>query len=212
MPTAIGSSLNSMPEKGVSGGTQEAPQQREGGGGTKRPSIGVLEHKSQQDLLCLDRLADDLIGIIFNNVGLRHKVYGIKDLKLGGIALTEDDRRVINKQFLKAARSGELNVMKNLHKTFGLTKKEARANDNEAFRKAAANGHLEVLKWLHTTFDLKEKDARANNNDAFQWAANNGHLEVLEWLHTTFKLTETDARANNNGAFRCAAGRVIWRY
>ena len=151
--------------------TQQALLQPPGGEGTKSPSIGVLEHESQQDQLSVKNLPDDLIEKIFDDVGLRHKVIGTSHLRLGGIALTaltEDDRRIINKQFIKVAANGHLNGLMYLHETFRLTAVDARADNNEAFRWAAENGHLEVLKWLCTTFGLTPEAAQSDILDQIQ--------------------------------------------
>ena len=153
MPTGIGSNVKRLPEGSFLGGAQQAPQQvaqqREDGKATKVRSIGALEHESQQGQLNVKDLPDDLIGKIFDNIGLRHKVIGSYLLRLGGIALTdvtEGDRKIINKRFRWAAANGDLNVLQYLHETFGLTKEDAQADNNDAFRWAASNGHLEVLK------------------------------------------------------------------
>ena len=66
--------------------------------------------------------------------------------------LTAEDARVdANVALSRAAENGHVEVLKWLHKTFGLTD-DARANDNYALRWAAREGHVEVLKWLHTRF------------------------------------------------------------
>jgi len=80
----------------------------------------------------------------------------------------------------------------------GLTKVNARANDNDALTWACLHGHLVMAHWLTKRFGLTADDARAYNNGALRWASENGHLAVAQWLTERFKLTADDARADNN--------------
>lgn len=89
-------------------------------------------------------------------------------------------------------------VFKFLIEGFGLSRVDARANDNYALRIACRNGHVSVLEYLHKGFGLTADDARARNNFAIRHACARGHLSILKYLCEGFGLTIKDARACRN--------------
>ena len=99
---------------------------------------------------------------------------------------------------------GYLAIAKWLHRTYQISKDEAKMDNNWAFRSACENGHLNVAKWLKRSFQISNDEAKIWNNCAFQLACYNGHLNVAKWLHRTFQISNDEAKTDNNWAFRYA--------
>lgn len=78
-----------------------------------------------------------------------------------------------------AARDGNINTLKSLHKNnYKCTKK--------AMDLAAENGHLSVVKWLNS------HRIEGCTTNAIALAARNGHLDIVMWLHENRKEGCTD--------------------
>lgn len=119
------------------------------------------------------------------------------------------DRDIMNKEnaVKLSILLGDLELLKENIRRFGLTAEDIRSNNNFALRQAARNGHVNILRFLKDEFGLTAEDARDDNNDAIELASQNGHVDVLRFLKEEFGLTVKDARANNNYALLYAAGK-----
>merc|ERR1711991_520300 len=85
-------------------------------------------------------------------------------------------------------------MVKCLKEEFGLTKKDAQANDNEALRNSCESEHLSMVKYLKEEFGLTKKDAQANNNEALRRSCERKDRSMIEYLKDGFGLTKKDMK------------------
>jgi len=88
-----------------------------------------------------------------------------------------------------AARGGQLNVLKWLHREKGVEWQK------DAARQAAKNGHVHVLEWLHyfarPPLMITPADDPWAHPETFTEAAKAGQLDVLKWAHLNFDVVSS---------------------
>jgi len=99
------------------------------------------------------------------------------------------DRDLITKQLLIFYKNGNINIVKYLHKEFGLTKQDFQSNNNSCLR-VCEYDHFDVVKYLHKEIGLTKQDFQSDNY-ACRRACEYGHFDVVKYLHKEIELTKT---------------------
>jgi putative sugar O-methyltransferase len=91
------------------------------------------------------------------------------------IATVDGDRALVNRAVCEAARQGDLDAVRGLHRQGA----DLHAGNNEALCQACQNGHLNVVRYLHRHgVKLNVRD-----DEPLCRACQNGHLNIIRYLH-----------------------------
>jgi len=107
--------------------------------------------------------------------------------------------------FFTVVETGRVDLLRFVHHTWPLSRRDVSSCDNLALCIAAENGHLEMLKFLTDTWHLTADDARGETNYGLRKAAENGHVDVLRFMAHVWRMDADDARTYYNYALRRAA-------
>jgi hypothetical protein len=119
--------------------------------------------------------------------------------------IVHDKPRADSSLFITVVETGRVDLLRYIHHTWPLTRRDVSFCDNLAICIAAENGHLDMLKFLADTWHLTADDARGETNYGLRKAAENGHVEVLRFMAQVWRMDADDARTYYNFALRKAA-------